>query len=100
MIKQSVLILAGKQIDIDEPSELICDDFSTIYSCTDVKAARELLEKYTPSFLIFNHDSLQESFSFHQKLFHNKKTVTSLDYLSPVVFYFLYVRGVTKDHVL
>jgi len=71
MTNQSILILAENQIDIDEPSSLIGENFGTIYSSTDEKTARELLEKYKPSFLVFNFDSAKKSLRLYQKLVHD-----------------------------
>ncbi|WP_432472753.1 response regulator [Amphritea sp. HPY] len=73
MTVQSIIILAARQVDIDECSALIRDEFSSIYSCKTIPVARELLEQHKSGFLIFNHDSLKESFNVHQTLFHLKK---------------------------
>ncbi len=71
MTSQAVLILADNQININEPAELIRDDFPALYPCTDVKTARELLDAHQPTFIIFNHDSLKTSYQRHQTLFPN-----------------------------
>ena len=73
MTQHAVLILADTKINIDEPAELIRDDFPVIHSCTDLKSARALLEAHQPIFLLFNHDNLKTSLQLQQALFPNRQ---------------------------
>jgi len=73
MKDKTIIIIAAKQIDIDDCSALICDEFSSIYSCTNIPDLRELLEVHKSSILLFNHGTLQQSFTFYQNLFHKRK---------------------------
>lgn len=82
MNNQSVLILAANQIHIEEPTVLISDAFSNIYSCTDLQTARELLNLNTPLFLIFNHNSVKDSARLYQALFDNRKTDSSSPHIA------------------